>query len=76
MAEPKLNHSQYSFIGAQPCGPTITSELTACHGNRSNPIDQTDEPSMRGADTFTESLFTMRHLDDFLPADHPLRVFA
>jgi hypothetical protein len=24
--------------------PTITSELTACHGNRSNPIDQTDEP--------------------------------
>ena len=29
---------------------------------------------MRGADTFTESLFTMRHLDDFVPADHPLRV--
>ena len=29
---------------------------------------------MRGADTFTESLFTMRHLDDFMPADHPLRV--
>ena len=28
---------------------------------------------MRGADTFTESLFTMRHLDDFVPADHPLR---
>ena len=23
---------------------------------------------------FTESLFTMRHLDDFVPADHPLRV--
>eukprot|EP01035_Chromulina_nebulosa_P069209 gene69208-94859_t len=38
------------------------------------PTDQTDEPSMRGADTFTESLFTMRHLDDFVPLDHPLRV--
>ncbi len=29
---------------------------------------------MRGADTFTESLFTMRHFDGFVPADHPLRV--
>ena len=28
---------------------------------------------MRGADTFTERLFTMRHLDDFVPANHPLR---
>lgn len=28
---------------------------------------------MRGSDTFTESLFTMRHLEDFVPADHPLR---
>jgi len=28
---------------------------------------------MRGADTFTESLFTMRKLEDFVPADHPLR---
>jgi transposase len=28
---------------------------------------------MRGADTFTESLFTMRYLDDFVPANHPLR---
>ena len=28
---------------------------------------------MRGADTFTESLFTMRHLDDFVPQNHPLR---
>ena len=28
---------------------------------------------MRGADTFTESLFTMRHLEDFVPAEHPLR---
>lgn len=28
---------------------------------------------MRGADTFTESLFTMRRLDDFVPAKHPLR---
>ena len=28
---------------------------------------------MRGADTFTESLFTMRKLQDFVPARHPLR---
>ncbi|WP_332775885.1 IS5 family transposase [Polaromonas sp.] len=28
---------------------------------------------MRGADTFTESLFTMRHLEDFVPSEHPLR---
>jgi transposase len=28
---------------------------------------------MRGADTFTESLFIMRHLDDFVPQNHPLR---
>jgi transposase len=28
---------------------------------------------MRGADTFIESLFTMRHLDDFVPQNHPLR---
>lgn len=28
---------------------------------------------MRGADTFTESLFTIKKLDDFVPADHPLR---
>ena len=28
---------------------------------------------MRGADTFTESLFTLRKLEDFVPADHPLR---
>ena len=28
---------------------------------------------MRGADTFTESLFTMRKLEDFVPLRHPLR---
>lgn len=28
---------------------------------------------MRGPDTFAEGLFTMRRLDDFVPADHPLR---
>lgn len=28
---------------------------------------------MRGADVFMESLFTMRKLEDFVPADHPLR---
>ena len=28
---------------------------------------------MRGADTFTEKLFTLRKLEDFVPADHPLR---
>jgi transposase len=29
---------------------------------------------MRGADTFTEGLFTLKKLDDFVPANHPLRV--
>lgn len=43
-----------------PCG--------AFAGQSRHPSDQTDEPDMRGADTFTESLFTMRHLDDFVPA--------
>lgn len=28
---------------------------------------------MRGADTFTGSLFTMQKLEDFVPADHPPR---
>jgi transposase len=28
---------------------------------------------MRGPDTFTEVLFTMRQLDDFVPVEHPLR---
>ena len=28
---------------------------------------------MRSSDTFTESLFTMRRLDDFIPSNHPLR---
>ena len=28
---------------------------------------------MRGADDFTESLFIMRKLEDYLPADDPLR---
>ena len=28
---------------------------------------------MRGSDTFTESLFSMRRLDDFVPPTHPLR---
>ncbi|WP_213763544.1 transposase [Caballeronia sp. dw_19] len=28
---------------------------------------------MRGADTFAENLFTLRKLEDFVPADHPLR---
>jgi hypothetical protein len=27
---------------------------------------------MRSADTFTGSLFTMRRLEDFIPAHHPL----
>ena len=29
---------------------------------------------MRGADTFTKGLFTVKKLDDFVPANHPLRV--
>lgn len=29
---------------------------------------------MRGSDTFTEGLFTLKKLDDFVPSNHPLRV--
>lgn len=29
---------------------------------------------MRGADTYTEGLFTLKKLEDFVPANHPLRV--
>ena len=29
---------------------------------------------MRGADTFTEALFSLKKLDDFVPANHPLPV--
>jgi transposase len=29
---------------------------------------------MRGADTYTEGLFTLKKLDDFVPANHPLRI--
>jgi hypothetical protein len=29
---------------------------------------------MGGPDSFTESLFTMRRLDDFVPKSHPLRL--
>ena len=28
---------------------------------------------MRGTDTFTSSLFTLHRLEDFVPANHPLR---
>lgn len=28
---------------------------------------------MRGADSYTETMFTMARLDDFVPANHPLR---
>ena len=28
---------------------------------------------MRGSDAMQESLFTVARLDDFVPADHPLR---
>lgn len=31
---------------------------------------------MRGANTFTEGLFTLKKLDDFVPANHPLRVIG
>lgn len=34
----------------------------------------TDEMfAMRGSDTFTESLFSVHRLDDFVPQSHPLR---
>jgi hypothetical protein len=28
---------------------------------------------MRGSDEFTEQLFTVKRLEDFVPTDHPLR---
>lgn len=28
---------------------------------------------MRGADSYNESLFTMAKLEEFVPAEHPLR---
>jgi len=28
---------------------------------------------MRGADAFQEHLFTLKRLEDFVPAEHPLR---
>lgn len=31
---------------------------------------------MRGADTFTESLLPLHHLEDLVLHDHPLRRFA
>ena len=31
------------------------------------------EPPMRGADSYNESLFTTVKLEDFVPANHPLR---
>ena len=37
-------------------------------------VAQRPELQMRGADIYTESLFTMRRLDDFVPANHPLRL--
>ncbi len=41
---------------------------------RKDNLNTRSDPSpMRGADTFTESLFTMRKLEDFVPARHPLR---
>lgn len=33
----------------------------------------TETEAMRGADGYTESMFTMSKLDDFVPANHPLR---
>ena len=29
--------------------------------------------ALRGSDLYTEGLFTMQRLDDFVPANHPLR---
>jgi hypothetical protein len=37
-----------------------------------SPVASRDSDDAR-SDTFTESLFTMRRLEDFVPADYPLR---
>jgi hypothetical protein len=36
-------------------------------------INESEMERMRGADSFTESVFTVLKLDDFVPHDHPLR---
>jgi hypothetical protein len=36
-------------------------------------VDHRQTRSQRGADTFTEGLFTMPRLDNFVPEQHPLQ---
>lgn len=38
-----------------------------------HPLTKQKFSYMRGSDTFTESLFSVKKLDDFVPASHPLR---
>lgn len=40
-------------------------------GNQGKPNAHTDEPDMRGAETFTQSLFTVCTFMDFAPVDQP-----
>ena len=51
----------------------MQSFLSALKRYRQSDIASPNNQTMRGADTFTESLFTMRRLDDFVPENHPLR---
>ena len=39
----------------------------------SEAINESEMERMRGSDGFTESMFTVLKLDDFVPKDHPLR---
>lgn len=50
--------------------PPPKAPYQALHRQSRHCFQQTQ---MRGTDTFTESLFLMKRLDDFVPADHPLR---
>ena len=56
---------RYSKIG--PRGRPIERQI------QTDPLIPVKVNFLRRANTFTESPFTMRQLEAFLPADHPLR---
>ncbi|MDB5825272.1 MAG: putative transposase, family [Herminiimonas sp.] len=61
-------------VGSNRLLKILPSSVTELIYSRVVVEDQLSLHAMRGPDTFTESLFTLRKLDDFVPADHPLRL--
>jgi len=51
----------------------LSWQVVESAGRKAIPMNLLPCEMMRGADTFTENLFTLRKLEDFVPADHPLR---